>query len=44
MLKEANPTAARDVMVDLLVTFIKKKVALDPALYPPSTRIIDVSP
>ena len=40
MLKEAAPSAARDIMVDLLVTFIKKAPALDPALYPASTRII----
>ena len=42
MLKEQSPSAARDVMVDLLVSFIKKTPALDPASYPASTRIQEV--
>jgi 5'-nucleotidase len=44
MLKEANPSAARDVMVDLFVTFIKKTATLDPTVYSANPRIIDVTP
>ncbi len=44
MLKEANPSAARDVMVDLFVTFIKKTATLDPTVYTANPRIIDVTP
>jgi 2',3'-cyclic-nucleotide 2'-phosphodiesterase (5'-nucleotidase family) len=44
MLKETTPSAARDVMVDLFVTFIKAKMTLDPTTYPPNTRVINLNP
>ena len=44
MLKETNPSASRDVMVDLFVTFIKKTMTLDPSTYPPNTRVVNLNP
>lgn len=44
MLKETTPSTNRDVMIDILIAFIKAKgSALDPADYPPNTRIVDVT-